>query len=209
MLVATGWFLLQAVGVSLSGVMAPGPITAATLAAGARRRHAGAWMAVGHGVVEFPLMGLIMAGAGVMLQTKGFRVGVGIAGGAILILMAMMMLGSLRRPMDVAQPQPVRNPLWTGMALTGANPYFLIWWATVGLALATRAAELGMIAFALFAVVHWLCNLAWLEVLSVASHHGTALMGPRVQKVIVIVCGSAMAAFGAWFLRDAIHTIGR
>jgi hypothetical protein len=37
-------FILTIVGISLSGVMAPGPITAATLAAGERNRNAGAWV---------------------------------------------------------------------------------------------------------------------------------------------------------------------
>ena len=55
-------FLLTATAISLSGVLAPGPMTAATLAAGTRSRHAGAIIALGHGVVEFPLMLVIIAG---------------------------------------------------------------------------------------------------------------------------------------------------
>jgi len=52
-------FLLSTVAISLSGVMAPGPITAATLAAGARGRHAGAMICLGHVVVELPLILLL------------------------------------------------------------------------------------------------------------------------------------------------------
>lgn len=44
-------FGAEAAGISLSGVMAPGVITAATLAAGTRNPHAGALVAVGHGIV--------------------------------------------------------------------------------------------------------------------------------------------------------------
>ena len=74
-----------------------------------------------------------------------------------------------------------------GIILTGANPYFLVWWATVGLALTTQAVELGLLAFALFSVVHWLCDLVWLEALSLASHKGTELLGGRVQRIVL--CG--------------------
>ena len=57
-----GVFLVQAVLISLTGVMAPGPITAVTIAKGSESKHAGAWIAIGHGVVEFPLMVLIFYG---------------------------------------------------------------------------------------------------------------------------------------------------
>jgi threonine/homoserine/homoserine lactone efflux protein len=89
--------------------------------------------------------------------------------------------------------------------LTGGNPYFLLWWATVGLALATKAIGLGVLAFGLFAVVHWLCDLAWLEALSLASNRGVRLLGPKSRKVVLTVCSLAMAAFGVLFLWDAIR----
>jgi threonine/homoserine/homoserine lactone efflux protein len=202
---ATLAFLWQTIIISASGVMSPGPVTAATLAAGTRRRHAGIWIAVGHGVVEFPLMGLIMLGAGSLLTSRSFSVSVGLAGGAVLIMMAVMLLQGLRRPVSAEAPIEVRSPLWTGIALTGGNPYFLLWWATVGLSLASRAAELGMLAFAFFAIVHWLCDVIWLEMLSLASHSGRGVMGHRTQILIQIICALAMAGFGAWFVIDAIR----
>ena len=61
-------FLVQVVTISLSGVMAPGPVTAAANAMGARNRFAGAIIAVGHGIVEFPLMILIIVGADKLLK---------------------------------------------------------------------------------------------------------------------------------------------
>ena len=55
-------FLLQAVLISLSGVMAPGPLSAAIVGQGRRSPHAGALVALGHGIVEFPLMAVILIG---------------------------------------------------------------------------------------------------------------------------------------------------
>ncbi len=69
-------FLLSAVAISLSGVMAPGPITAATLAAGARSRHAGAMIALGHAVVEMPLILLLVVGVGSFLESSAVRAGI-------------------------------------------------------------------------------------------------------------------------------------
>jgi threonine/homoserine/homoserine lactone efflux protein len=89
-------FVFQAVVISLSGVISPGAVSTAALAAGVRRRHAGAWIAVGHGIVEFPLMVLIVLGAAAVLQTRWFGVTVGLAGGATLLLMGGMMIHGLR-----------------------------------------------------------------------------------------------------------------
>jgi threonine/homoserine/homoserine lactone efflux protein len=201
-------FILQAVAVSLSGVIAPGPVTAATLAAGTRRRHAGALIAVGHGIVEFPLMLLIMAGTSTLFASKGVTIGIGLVGGAFLILMGAQMLRGLSKNQDQTGAHAARNPILTGVILTGGNPYFLLWWVTVGLALATRALALGALAFGalafgLFAIVHWLCDLVWLEALSLASFKGTRLLGQRSQRVVLAVCSAALILIGLAFILDA------
>jgi len=51
-----GLFLVSAVGISLTGVMLPGPMTAATIAKGYSDRNAGALIAIGHAVIEIPLI---------------------------------------------------------------------------------------------------------------------------------------------------------
>jgi len=200
-------FLASATMISLSGVLAPGPMTAATLGAGARRRHAGAWIAIGHGIIEFPLMGLIMLGAGAVLRAKLFRVGVGLAGGTILLLLAVLTLLSFRRPIEQPIWSKTANPLWSGVLLTGGNPYFLFWWATAGLELATRAVELGLLALGLFAVLHWLCDLIWLETLSLASFSGARWLGTGTQRVVVLICSAVMGVFGIWFMFDACRAV--
>jgi threonine/homoserine/homoserine lactone efflux protein len=196
-------FLFTATTVSLSGVMAPGPMTAATFAAGTRSKHAGVLIALGHAVVEFPLMVLIIAGAGRLFQQEPVRIGIGFAGGAFLVFMGVQLLNALNSATDTATDTESRHPFVTGIVLTGANPYFLIWWATVGLVLATQAVELGPLAFVLFAVLHWLCDLIWLECLSFASFKGAECFGHRAQQCISLVCGIMLLGFGAKFVCDA------
>jgi threonine/homoserine/homoserine lactone efflux protein len=196
-------FLLKAVAISLSGVLAPGPMTAATIAAGTRSRNAGALIALGHAAIEFPLMIVIIAGAGKLFESDGIKMGIGLAGGVVLLLMGIQLLTAARKAESLPEASGGRHPFWTGIVLTGANPYFLIWWATIGLALATQAVELGMLAFVLFAVVHWLCDLVWLEALSLASFKGTELLGDSIQKIVLIMCGAMLLGFGCKFLYDA------
>ena len=195
-------FILTIVGISLSGVMAPGPITAATLAAGERNRHAGAWICVGHVAVELPLIILLAAGLGTFLEAKGVRAGIGLVGGVLLVMMGVQLLASLRRAETGSTAQVQRHPFWIGVVLSGANPYFLLWWATVGLTLTGRAMEFGILALILFALVHWLCDLGWLEVLSFAGFKGSAF-GRRSQTIISLICAAMLLGFGVKFVWDA------
>jgi threonine/homoserine/homoserine lactone efflux protein len=197
------WFLLRVVGVSLSGVMMPGPVTAAAIVMGARNRYAGALMAVGHGIVEFPLIVLIAVGMKGILESNSVKIVIGLAGGTFLIITAVQMLSNLK---SANKPQVTISksaPLLAGVILSGGNPYFFVWWATVGLALATTATGLGVWAFVLFAIVHWLCDLIWLEALSWASFKGSVLFSPRRQRIVLVVCAIVLLGFGVLFIAGA------
>ncbi len=201
---ALSTFLLSTIAISLTGVMGPGPVTAATLAAGARHRHAGLVMAVGHGLVELPLVLLIVVGLGRFFQIEGVRIALGLGGGAFLAVLGWQMLRAARHPPALTVSVSNRSTLTAGIVLTACNPYFLLWWATVGLALATQACQLGPLAFALFAVVHWLCDVVWLEILSQASYRGTRVFSAKAQQVVLGLCGVALLFFAAKFLVDAL-----
>jgi threonine/homoserine/homoserine lactone efflux protein len=196
-------FLISAVVISLSGVMAPGPLAAATLAAGARGRHAGALIALGHAAVEMPLILLLAAGMGTVLKSPAVKAGIGLTGGLVLLVMGGQLLLGLRNRNAQSVAPPERRPFTTGVVLTGTNPYFLFWWATVGLALATQATAYGAAALIAFGLVHWLCDLGWLEVLSWAAFRGSQTFGLRSQKVVSVVCAAALLGFGLKFICEA------
>ncbi len=200
-------FLIEVVVISLSGVMAPGPVTAAAIAMGTRNRFAGALMAVGHGIVEFPLMILITLGMDKIIKSATAKIIIGFAGGLFLLVMAIQMLRSLRG----AEQQEARisrgGPILAGIVLSGGSPLFLIWWGSVGLNLAVTATGFGVWAFALFAIVHWLCDLIWFSILSWASFKGSGLLGPRRQRIVLLICSLALFGFGLFFIYNAAHTL--
>jgi len=193
-------FLFQVVLISMSGVMQPGPVTAATISLAAENKYAGLWVAVGHGIVEFPLMILIVCGMDVILKSQVTQIAIGLVGGGLLLFMAYQTKVSIA---NLSQEQKVKSnhrPILTGIVLTAGNPYFLLWWATVGLAMATTASKFGIWAFVMFAIIHWLCDCVWLHILSLAGFHGSKLMGLKLQKAVLIVCEAALLFFGIYFI---------
>ena len=200
-------FLFQVFVISLSGVMAPGPVTAAAIGMGTRSRFAGSLIAIGHGIVEFPLIILIVLGVGGVLKLPAAQIGIGLAGGIILLVMGVGMLRTLRSVEQHEDRLDGGSPVLTGILLTAIQPYFLLWWATVGLALATQAADLGIWAFVLFAMVHWVCDFVWLSILSWASYKGSTVLGPGIMRIMLTICALALVFFGVCFVIRAVMAL--
>jgi len=196
-------FLLGAIIISLSGVMAPGPLTTVTLGEGAKTPHAGAFIAFGHGLVEFPLMVAIFYGFGYFIDIYIVKTGIFLVGGVFLLIMAVGMFQSIKS-VEVGYSGTNRSPLSAGVALSLGNPYFIIWWATVGASLAMSSVRFGLIGFVLFALVHWLCDFFWLYFLSALSFKGGQFFGKIFQKVVFAVCGVFLLFFSLKFILSGL-----
>ena len=198
MTASLGLFLLSAAGISLSGVMIPGPLTAATIAKGYREQNAGIFIALGHVVIELPLMALIYFGFAQFFASPQVKMGIGVAGGLMLIFMGAMVVRGMRKNLGEAPDLPY-NSFVTGIVMTGANPYFFLWWATIGIALIVTAAEFGIWGLVAFAVVHWSCDLVWEQVVSMSVFRTRHLWTRKVQLIVFGICALALVGFGVWF----------
>lgn len=210
-------FLLEAMFISLSGVMAPGPMTAVTVGRGNQSPHAGAWIAVGHGVVEFPLMVAVFFGVGYLLELAYVKAAIALVGGAFLLFMGIGMFrsipksgvaedGSIAR-LNGATIEDTRSPIIVGIVLSLGNPYFLIWWATVGAALVLRAVSFGLMGFVTFAILHWSCDFIWSYLLSALSFKGGKVFGNKFQRAVFMVCGVALVFFSSKLVIDGVKTL--
>lgn len=199
-------FLSEAILISLSGVLAPGPVTAVVVSKGSESPRAGALVAIGHGIVEFPLMVAVFLGVGRVLGYPGVASTVSIAGGLYLVWMGVGLLRDLRK--NGVQPSgDSRSPLVSGILLSIGNPYFLVWWATVGAALILRSFEFGLVGFVGLALGHWLCDLAWDSILGVVSFKGRQVFGTRFQQVVFISSGVMLLFFGARLVFEGFRTL--
>ena len=183
--------------------MQPGPVTATAIAMGARKRYAGTLIAIGHGIIEFPLIVVIILGLGKYFELQKVQIAIGLAGGIFLLLMAIQGLLSLKAKTGNKSKALTNKPVLAGIILSAGNPYFLLWWATVGLALATQASQWGIWAFALFALAHWSVDLIWLQILSWVSFKGSVLLAPRGMRIVLMICSAALLVFGLFFVYNA------
>jgi threonine/homoserine/homoserine lactone efflux protein len=191
-------FLLSAAGVSLSGVMLPGPLTAATIARGYNDKNAGAMIGIGHAIIEIPIIALIYFGFAAFIADPLVKMVTGLAGGALLVLMGLLIFFTFRKPLEGSAVLPYSS-LVTGIVMTGGNPYFLLWWATIGVALVSGASAFGIYGLALFTIVHLTCDIAWEQVVSTTVFRTRHLWTPGVQKTVFSVCAAVLIGFGVLY----------
>jgi threonine/homoserine/homoserine lactone efflux protein len=200
-----GLFLLSAAGISLTGVMLPGPMTAATIAKGYSNKHAGAWIAAGHAVIEIPLIAVIAAiyfGSGHFISSPQVEKVIYLVGGLMLLYLGFRMFRTIGESSGVVGGLPASSFV-TGIVITGTNPAFYIWWATVGVALVSGAAKFGLAGVILFTLVHLPCDLAWSEFLSIGTFESRRWWTQKVRRIVFNVCASILAGFGVWFCLSA------
>ncbi len=205
-------FFATVAAISVTGVMMPGPVTAAAIAKGYRQRWAGMSIALGHGVVEFPTIALMALGFSKVLQNHLVNIVIGLLGGAMLVVMGSTMMLSrggvidkLRKSGDAgARDLFPYHPFIAGIITTASNPYYFLWWATLGAALTLNALEFGLAVLVVFAVLHWTIDLGWDVLLSYAVHRSRGIWDDRVFVAVFALCGGAMVLFGVWFGASAI-----
>jgi threonine/homoserine/homoserine lactone efflux protein len=201
-------FLTSVFVVSFSGAIAPGPVTATTITLGTRQKYAGTMLAIGHGIIEIPLVLLIVSGLGKFLSATPSKIAIGFAGGLVLLFMGYSMLRDARKDGGyTCSNASAKAPVIAGIVLSASNPYFLIWWITVGIKFATDAVAYSWVVFAMFLFVHWLADLVWFQALSFASYKGAEIMSKRNLKIVLSTCALALMIFGVYFLYDAARTV--
>ena len=197
--------------VGFSGAMMPGPMLAATVAASVRNgRWAGMWIVAGHGVLELGLLALLACGLGPLLQGPGSRMLIGAVGGVALVLMGGDMLRALPRvhmpAKDPGADTPSRarwGPFAAGCVTTLSNPYWYLWWATVGLSLTVESQRSGGVGVASFFGGHILADAVWFGGVGAAVASGRRWMRDRGYRALIGICGAALVLLGGLFVAGA------
>lgn len=196
-------FILLTLTVSLSGVMAPGPMSAVAMNHGTQQRFAGLFIASGHAFVELPLIGALFFGIGFISRFSSLTAYITLAGSIVLFILGTVTIRDIRKQITIAP----HSPLIDGIALTAFNPYFFIWWFTIGLSLIQKSVVFGLYGLVIFSILHVACDYVWLFLLSMVSFAGASFLGKQFKTAVSIITVVMLYSFGAYFLYDALRQI--
>ena len=204
---ATSWI------VGLSGAVSPGPLLAYDIKESLRiGPWAGPAISLGHSILELGVVALLYFGAATILDSDVAQICISIIGGAVLIFMAATFIRNSSKHSEI-NTIPNKSyfdkmgPLIGGVIVTVSNPYWSVWWVTVGLAYLIWSQEYGLVGVACFYFGHILADFAWFSLVSIIIASGRKLIVGKIYKIILVLCGVGMGGMGIYFFIRGINLI--
>jgi threonine/homoserine/homoserine lactone efflux protein len=204
---ATSWI------VGLSGAVSPGPLLAYDIKESLRiGSWAGPAISLGHSILELGVVALLYFGAATILDSDVAQICISIIGGAVLIFMAATFIRNSSKHSEI-NTIPNKSyfdkmgPVIGGVIVTVSNPYWSVWWVTVGLAYLIWSQEYGLVGVACFYFGHILADFAWFSLVSIIIASGRKLIVGKIYKIILVLCGVGMGGMGIYFFIRGINLI--
>ena len=198
--------VLSVVVISFSGVVMPGPVFAVTVAKGFKSQLAGIQVALGHALVEVPLILLIYFGFAQFFQNSVVQLVLSILGGGMILWLGISMFRARAEVVQGGRDLPC-NAFTAGILTSILNPFFFVWWATIGSMLIMKFLNFGTMGLIVLIGVHWLFDLLWLSFISVLVYRTRSLWGRKFQEGLFIACSLLLIGFGGWFLVSGLQLV--
>ncbi|MGW8194095.1 MAG: LysE family transporter [Desulforhopalus sp.] len=196
--------------IALSGALMPGPLLTVTVSESSRRgAMTGPMMIFGHGLLELTLVCALLAGLGPLLARDDVFILISLTGGTVLFWMGLTMLRSLPQlslERDSSASRS-RNLVLAGIVLSVVNPYWLIWWASIGLGYILHSLKFGLLGVAAFFTGHILADLAWYAAVSFGIAKGRHLFDNALYRKLIGGCGLFLILFSCWFFLSGLRKI--
>lgn len=220
-------FTAEVVLLSASGVLSPGPLFLANLIYGSEGGyHSGIKIALGHTIVELPLIILLALSifeySSFTLTEESLRI-IGLIGGIAIIIFSMAQISSIIRKREVIADihnKRRRNrdeatsllnrmasriegrPIIVGILFSAMNPFFIIWWPTVGLKLISDSIYLFGITegiIILFSSHTWM-DYAWLAITAYLISKGRTIIRERLYSFLLLSISFILASYGLYLV---------
>jgi threonine/homoserine/homoserine lactone efflux protein len=200
-------FAIIVIIISASGVMSPGPLFAANITYGLKQgTKAGIKIAIGHSLVELPLV--ILLGIGILSLEifPEFKTVISILGAITLFVFAFIQIKSTLKKNEKSETKLKQGPIITGVLLSALNPFFIIWWLTIGLKLISDAMAIwAFVGILIVFVLHVWMDFVWLGATAFLISKSKKIISNTNYKIIMLALSAILIYFGITFLTDVIN----
>jgi threonine/homoserine/homoserine lactone efflux protein len=196
--------------IGFSGAMMPGPLLTVGIAETPRHGwKTGPVISIGHAIAEIAVVVVLAFGVTAIASHPLITRTIAVVGGLALLLMGgMMMYDNLkgRITYETTQSDPKAGVKLAGKGITASlsNPYWFVWWVTVGLALLVQAQEFGWVGPVVFYFGHILSDFVWYTFVSVTLWSGRKLIMGKGLKMLMIACALFLLYLGGSFVYDGL-----
>ncbi len=198
-------FVVTVIIISVSGVMSPGPLFVANIFYGVKGgASAGLKMSCGHTVVELPLI-IFLGFSALSLETfPQFRIIIAIQVAIGLFVFAGIQIKSVFKSKSPLVNQTKYGPFLGGILFSALNPFFIIWWLTIGFKLISDSLVLWSFwGIAILFASHIWMDYTWLTSTAYLSNRSSGFLSNKNYRFFIIGISIVLIYFGITFIADA------
>ena len=188
--------------IAFSGAAMPGPLMSVTISESVKRGFiTGPLLILGHAILELGLVLLLMYGLAPFLKQDWVFAAIAIIGGVMLGLMGTGMLRSAPSLSIHGDTHATQGPhlVLTGILVSISNPYWSLWWATIGLGYVLFSAQYGVLGIVFFFIGHCLGDLVWYSAISLAMARGRRFLSDTHYRALIGTCGVFLLLLAVYF----------
>ena len=159
--------------------------------------------------LELALVLALLMGLAPVLKMKPVFIVIALAGSAVLLWMGVGMLKSLPTMVltTAGDNAEGNNLILSGILMSLANPYWSIWWATIGLGYILHSMDAGVMGVVAFFSGHILGDLFWYAAVSTAVWKGRKLLSDRSYRILIGTCALFLIAFSFLFAFSGVRKL--
>ena len=195
-------FALTVVIISVSGVMSPGPLFTANIMHGLKEgTQSGLKIAAGHTVIELPLIILLAVGVISLETIPEFKTTIVLLGAIGLFGFAGLQIKNAITKKMQTGIQVKHGAFLTGVLFSALNPFFIIWWLTIGFKLISDSIEIWSYwgIGILFGVHIWM-DFVWLGFVAFSASKAGNILSNQNYRILMIALSGVLIYFGISFV---------
>jgi len=201
--------------IGFSGALMPGPLLGLTIDVGIQKGAVGGFLlGIGHALLELVTVILLIFGLKEYITKPIVSGTIGIVGGIVLLFMGLdMIISGVKNKVSLEnQDKTQKRYSWgklliKGVTVSVSNPYFFIWWASIGLALISDSLNAGTIGVVFVYIGHILSDISWFTLIAFSMSKSKKLMSQKTYKGLIMGLGVFVAGFAVYFINSGIHFI--
>jgi threonine/homoserine/homoserine lactone efflux protein len=197
----------------ISGAVMPGPMLVLVIGqTTVRGWDAFFWVVTGHALLELVFVTLLILGLRAVLARTGVRAAIGLIGGAALLYMGGDMMAharSLTLDLTAQGSAAYSGPklMLAGAAVCVANPYFVGWWATIGMGQLAQLAPRTPREYICFYLGHEVADYGWYALVALILTTGRRWLTDGMYQALVLLCGLTLSVLAVWFIVSGIRLL--
>lgn len=191
--------------IGFSGAASPGPLLALSIKETLHNGwKAGPLIAIGHSILELFVVIGISIGINQVFDSNFIAKTISLFGGIMLIILGIQTIIS-NKEVDLNDTNETstlnsKTLLLQGALVSLSNPYWFIWWVTIGATLIINASDQGVLGIASMYIGHILADIVWYTAVSLILVSGFKFLSNKIYHYLLLFCGIFLCLMGIYFI---------